>query len=700
MAGTDDLAAAISLLTTGLVARNGSSDRAWTDCGTAERAHLDSAVVRRQRFGTGLLVLGIAGAVVAVLVHHWLFPLYSLNRDDSVYVGMARVLESGHVTLPASDDAFRPWASAVLGDRIVFKYTLPWPAVLALADALTGTTVTALALTAAAAAVLTALLATEVLRDRTAGLIAGALLVLSPVVAVQSGTYLPYLFELDLALGVALLLFTGVRRESTARVVAAGAVLGVAGWARPFDAVLAALPFVVLALVEVVHARRDGGPWGWPGLLLRLAAGAAPFGAAVLVYDAVVTGHPLRLPYTVTGSQDGFGFGRRGVFPVPQAMASFTPADGVDGLLTNLRWVPGWTAGGIVVVLLAVLGLWRTRGRARWAVAALAVVVPLGYLPFYGPYAMSRNWDGVRLFGYYYHLPVVVPLVMFAAAALVGLARAARTSRSAWARPAVALFGVAVVALTALSLPDKVSGNLAVRDDYWALQRFVDAQHLDDAVLLLPWRGDLGFLGTSPFLENSPSLDQPVLYAAQRGGADLELAARFPDRALYRLEQDLPPRRTTGGRLSLQRLRVDAGPSVTVSFRLTDPGGLSDPPATVEGGDVPRSRPLGPATGGGWDVSWTVVAPGAPPPAGTPEDEVVRLPAGATSGVLTAALADAGSGAAGDAPARAWAQRIAYRVVDGGARVELLVPGEGWARAGDPGTDWAPQAVGNPVQLR
>jgi hypothetical protein len=308
---------------------------------------------------------------------------------------------------------------------------------------------------------------------------------------------------------------------------------------------------------------------------------------------------------------------------------------------------------------------------------------------------MSRLWDGVRLFGYYYHLPVVVPLVTFAGAALVGLARDARASRSAWARPAVAALGVVVVGLTVLSLPDKISGNLAVRDDYRALQRFVAAQHLDDAVLLLPFRGDLGFLGTSPFLENDPSLDQPVLYAEQRGGHDLELAARFPDRTLYRLEQDLPPGKDTGGRLTLQRLQVEAGPSVTLSLRLTDPGDLAAPAATLSAGDDTRSRPLGAAAGGGWDVSWTVVAPGAEPPAGTPDAQVLRLPEGVASGELSAGLTSA---AAGDSPARAWAQRIGWRVVDGGRRVELLVPGEGWARTGTGA--WAPQATGNPVGLR
>jgi len=148
--------------------------------------------VGSRRYAIGLAVLAVVAGAAAVLTNAWLFPLYSLNRDDSVYVAMARLIEGGHVTLPAAGhEAFRPWASAVVGDRIVLKYTPPWPAVLAAGELLTGSPRAGLAVTAAAAAVLTALLGTEVLRSRGAGLVAGALLVLSPVVVLQSGTYLP-----------------------------------------------------------------------------------------------------------------------------------------------------------------------------------------------------------------------------------------------------------------------------------------------------------------------------------------------------------------------------------------------------------------------------------------------------------------------------------------------------------------------------
>ena len=226
---------------------------------------------RDARYGISLAVLGVVAAAAAVTIHGWLFPLYSLNRDDSVYVAMARLLEHGHATLPVDQVAFRPWASAVRGDHIVLKYSPPWPAALAAADLLTGATWTALGVTAAAAAVLTVLLVDEVLADRTVGLIAGVLLVLSPMFLVQSGTYLPYVFQLALGLGSAVLLLRGTRRRATVAVVAAGAVIGVAAWARPYDAFLMTAPFVCFVVLHAWSRRHTTDDlWPWWGVLLRL----------------------------------------------------------------------------------------------------------------------------------------------------------------------------------------------------------------------------------------------------------------------------------------------------------------------------------------------------------------------------------------------------------------------------------------------
>jgi hypothetical protein len=160
-----------------------------------------------------------------------------------------------------------------------------------------------------------------------------------------------------------------------------------------------------------------------------------------------------------------------------------------------------------------------------------------------------------------------------------------------------------------------------------------------------------------------------VLHAEQRGAADLALAERFPGRSLHRLSEDAdaPP--------VVEPLRVDAGPQVTLRLRLTAPAGRPDAVAHMTVGDGTHEQPLPPSG----EVTWTVgTGPGAVPLQG--------------SGVLAVGLVVPGD----DGPAGRWERRMAFRTVDGGARVELLRPGQAWARTG--GGPWVPDAVDSPVE--
>jgi len=234
----------------------------------------------------------------------------------------------------------------------------------------------------------------------------------------------------------------------------------------------------------------------------------------------------------------------------------------------------------------------------------------------------------------------------------------------------------AMVGLTALAVPGPVTGNRAVTEQYRAVQRVVEDAGLDDALLFLPERGDLGFESDTPFLQNDPSLQQPVLYAEQRGAADLALAARFGDRSPYRLSQD------DEGPPVVEPLRVDAGPQVALRLRLAVPAGAPSAVAYLRVGDRTYEQPPGPSG----EVTWTLAAPGAAADPGA-----VVLDDG---GVLAAGLAVRAPG--DDGPGDRWERRIAHRTVDGGARVELLRPGQAWARTD--GGGWAPDAAGSPVE--
>ena len=72
----------------------------------------------------------------------------------------------------------------------------------------------------------------------------GRVLSLSPMVVVLSGTFLPYSFQLLVQVLFVYLVLSGIRLGSAPRLVFAGVALGVAAFARPFDALArrAALP--------------------------------------------------------------------------------------------------------------------------------------------------------------------------------------------------------------------------------------------------------------------------------------------------------------------------------------------------------------------------------------------------------------------------------------------------------------------------
>ncbi|HEX7096503.1 MAG TPA: hypothetical protein VF183_11515 [Acidimicrobiales bacterium] len=490
--------------------------------GTA--ASSEEGASSRRRHALITLVIAACAAGAAVAINRWLFPLYSANRDDHIYVAMAKVLRHGHVTLAADEWPFRPWATGLVDGHIVFKYAPPWPSVLALGDIL-GSTLVGLGLSAAAAVVAVRALALEVVRDRTTALVATVLLVCSPVFLVQSGTYLPYLFSLTLGAASSALLLNGVRTASAVRLGLGGAVAGVALFARPFDAALLLVPVVIAVLVT---SRRTGSV---RANALAMAAGVAPLLALDLAYNWLVLGSPFKLPFSVTGSADAFGFGHRGVFE--SSTLPFDFGDGLSGAGVSLQWLPSWLAGGPVLVALGVWGLialLREAPRpARWAVASWIVIVPVAYVFFWGPWAMTHNWDGVQMFGPFYHLPIVVPAVVFGAHGLRMLA-----ARS-WSATGIIL--AVMVAFTVWSLPDKIDLNQETTDQYRAVQRAVDRADLHDAILFLPLRGDGGFLSITPFLEYDPGLDAPVLYAEDCGtSANLAVLDDHPGRDGYRLE--------------------------------------------------------------------------------------------------------------------------------------------------------------------
>jgi hypothetical protein len=471
-----------------------------------------------------LIALAIGSGVAAVIVSREVFPLYSINHDDSVYVYGARILRSGRFDLPFEDYEFlRPWAVEVVGDSFVSQYPPVWPAVLLISEVVTGSLRPALGLIAAGLVLAMYALTLEVTNRRNVALVASAFVALSPVTILLNGTYLAYSFQLFIQLVFAWLLLSGVRAHARWRLAGAGVALGLAFFARPYDAVLFALPFGIFLLWQ--HRR------SLPALLRAvgtIAIGLIPVLLLDGLYNQRVLGSPLRVPISLLeGSEPGFG-------NRPVSTIAFGPDEGWDATAANLGAVRDWAFGGAVLFVLAVIGVVVGRRWLRpgaWAVLGVALTFTVGYAIFWSPYAMSHDWPGLDHLGFYYHLPVIVPLGLFAAVGLVAL----------WHRThlGTVIGAVALVAVTWSPLETAIDRNLVFTRDAQGWLREYEAENVDRGIVFMPGRGDASYSDAFPFLEQRPDRDEAVLFADDQGLHNLALMARHPDLPAYQLNLEI-----------------------------------------------------------------------------------------------------------------------------------------------------------------
>jgi 4-amino-4-deoxy-L-arabinose transferase-like glycosyltransferase len=505
-----------------------------------------AATAARGRFRPAVAVgiLALVAAVWAVVGSMLFLPHLTDNGDEAVYLLQAESFRAGHLFPPAEEPAraFLPWISAPAADHYVTKYTPVFPGFIAGSHGVFGSDRAALALAAAGAVIACYHLAREVLGRRRQAVVAAAFLAGSPLFAIQSVTYLSYLFNAALLMGFAASLLAGVRRRSRPWLASAGLLLGLSFFARPFDAVLVAGPLLVW--------------WGWSGrhCLRRLAAdatwvglGAVPPLAAMAVYFQVATGSFLRPPFTFVGPDDTLGFGSKRMY-TGMPWLDYTPGRALMafGRLTVLTGF--WGFGGLVLLGLAVVGYRSLRGGAgRW-LALVAATVPLGYLFFWGSFS-SSEWGGPWRFGPFYWLPVLIPGSILAAAGFARLWRwdpgVARTVAAGMA--AVSLF----VTIRAVGEHERLG---AVRERLYAAPLAAVATH-DRAVVFLPPLDGPYLL--QPFsLARNATFDGPVVWAVDRGARrNLDVVRSLPDRTPYRVLPGATRRSPT----RLQRLSVRDG---------------------------------------------------------------------------------------------------------------------------------------------
>ena len=586
-------------------------------------------------------LLTLAAFGVSLLVQHVVFPDLSWNRDEPVYLWHVDVLRAGQLSTTdgGHPDLFQPWLSAARDGTLFSQYTLGWPLVL-LAGSVLGSSDLAVAAGAALAVAGTWAFVRELTRDRALATVAALLMLVSPILLVQSGGLLNYLFTLGLGLFFLTLVRVGVRTGSRLRMVGSGLLLGWIFFTRPYDAaVWGLLALVPMVIEHRAHLRRLLGPALWGAL------GLFPLFALTLALNQRLTGSALEFPITVADPLDQFGFGDRRLMP-GFGIIDYGPRLAMDSAARNVFWLPFFLVGAHLGGIAAAGGAWvNRRQRSVPMLLALGLAFPVAYFAFFGTHISSLT---ARLSGPIYYVPAYVPLCALMAMAVVHLGRR---------RPALGL-GLGVL-LVAVSVPVTISRlavnhHLSEANRPWA--RSLEA--IDGRALVVPSpEGYLLFI--NPYGDNGADLDGRILFAGDNGPELLDLVQEQPDRAPYLQRADLSV--------------VDLLPSEhprTPHVQLT--------PMEVLRGDVHLTgtvRPVEDAAATAWwaEVDGSVIVDPEPVTATTSVDldlTSVDLPEGLHTLELRL-----GSGADdGDAARSPLVRRTFYvRVTDG--EIELLAPG-------------------------
>jgi len=320
---------------------------------------------------------------------------------------------------------------------------------------------------------------------------------------------------------------SGQRRD----LIFVGCATGAALVCRPFDAVLLAVPTVLLIVSRLV--RREGAAWSSRALdVVSGAVAAAPFAALLLVWQRAVTGKALLAPYARFMEHwqgaHAFGFG-----PSAFGVDHTLPLAFSKSLVVWARfdtWVFGWPFASLLVVIV-LLGLKRDQAAGWLLVGAAAHCV--GYFFYAAP--------SVHTFGTYYQLPLAPLVALLSARAILGLRDTLRAlGETASAVPLRALAALSIVATLTFWLP-QLAYLWRVSDLIAAPFRVAEAAAKDGPIIVFhramqPYK-EPRFTSWAvwPPIAHA-DLGDRILWAADYRSHNLELIKRVPDHRPFLLQ--------------------------------------------------------------------------------------------------------------------------------------------------------------------
>ncbi len=446
-----------------------------------------------------------------------------VTDDENAYVMQARILLGGHIIAPAPPVAksFDNWFIITKG-IFTGKYTLGFPALLALGKLLTGSFHSLPVLLA----ILTILLFYFIgrgLYERRTGILAAFMLTVSPFFLFNSATLLSHastLFFLSLFM---LTYFAGLRKRSWILGVIAGLAIGIAFNIRQLTAIGFGLPFAIYVLWRLRKERgRDAG------FVVALAGAFALCVAFTLWYNKLISGKPFMFPFNVCDPNERIGFGAM----LNNLRYTHTPLKGIENLVVSIARLNLWLLGmpcSLLFALLAIIG-GRFRTGDCWCLTIIASFF-IAYIFYYSP--------GVPDTGPIYYFELLLPILLLSARGLItlhGLLKRWGGGGRMRAFPAVFLC-ISLLLSFATFYPEKALHIITMTDKIKEPYDLVESRVEKPALVFIRSQPQVGWVFS--YRNTDPYLKGELIFCRELGAQkDRDVIKHFPGRNYYILSFD------------------------------------------------------------------------------------------------------------------------------------------------------------------
>ena len=489
----------------------------WLDLSAAARRIVRLGSIPLPMFLATLCVLELA---LAAIVSTSVFERIPHIQDSIAQLFHAKILARGHLTAPAPAlPQFFTQENVILKAGQWYSQYPPGHIALLALGVIAGAPWLVNPLLGAVTVLVLYLVGRELWDDRT-GRLCAVLGVLSPFVLFMSSEFMNHASAL---LGTALFILCfarSLRLSGAGYGLAAGLALGFVATTRPFSAAGVVLPFAVFAAWQLLRRPRQ-----LLAPMLAMVIGLGAMLALLLAFNSATNGSPLVFGYNVLygrGHDPGFGHSGKG--------EPHTPLLGLVNSLDNLGGLNQYLFEWPFPSLLFVALLFALRRDDRWDRLLLASGASLVVFHFF-------YWYQDLCFGpRFLYEANVTWLALSARGILAGFdwiaAEPDPVVRGRRHRFLVSVLATGCVFALVLRVPARVR---EYSDEYWGVNRSVL-----NAVERQPIREGLVFVKSNygaVLPANSPWLDQPLIFAVDRGNRNQRLLELFPKSTPW-LERD------------------------------------------------------------------------------------------------------------------------------------------------------------------